>query len=148
MQILESLSEKVILAHCANHTELLRIQELIKQMFAELKGHMFKEEQILFPFIVELEQSVRQTRPAPFAPFGTVNNPIRMMMFEHDSAGKILRELRQLSRDYKTPDDACMSYRTFYRALEDLESDLHQHIHLENNLLFPKALRLESGLDN
>jgi regulator of cell morphogenesis and NO signaling len=148
MQRLEALAEKVVSAHGANHTELLRVRELMEQMFAELKGHMFKEEQILFPFIIQLEQSVRQKGPAPFAPFGTVNNPIRMMMFEHDSAGEILRELRQLSSDYKTPDDACMSYQTFYRTLEELELDLHQHIHLENNLLFPKALRLESGLDN
>jgi regulator of cell morphogenesis and NO signaling len=148
MQRLEALSEKVVSAHGSNHPELLGIRDLLQQMFAEMKGHMFKEEQILFPFIVELEQSVSQQRPVPFAPFGTVNNPIRMMMFDHDTAGDILRELRQLSSDYQTPEDACMSYQTFYKALEAFELDLHQHIHLENNLLFPKAVGLERGLHN
>ena len=145
MDRLEALVEKVVAAHGANHSELLSIRDLLRQLFAELKGHMFKEEQILFPFIVELEQSLLQQRPAPFAPFGTVNNPIRMMMVEHDNAGDILRELRKLSRDYQTPDDACLSYKTFYEALEAFEQDLHQHIHLENNLLFPKAAKLEGA---
>jgi regulator of cell morphogenesis and NO signaling len=145
MQRLEALVEKVVTAHGANHSELLSIRDLLQQLFAELKGHMFKEEQILFPFIVELEQSVSQQRPAPFAPFGTVNNPIRMMMFEHDQAGEILRELRKLSADYQTPADACISYQTFYQALEAFEQDLHQHIHLENNILFPKAVALEAN---
>jgi regulator of cell morphogenesis and NO signaling len=144
MQRLEPLAEKVVAAHGANHSELLSIRGLLQQLIAELKGHMFKEEQILFPYIVELEQSVRQTRPAPFAPFGTINNPIRMMMFEHDHAGEILRELRKLSSDYRVPEGACMSYQTFYEALEAFEQDLHQHIHLENNLLFPQAVKLEA----
>jgi regulator of cell morphogenesis and NO signaling len=148
MQRLEALADKVVAAHGTNHAELLGVRDLLAQMFAELKGHMFKEEQILFPFIVELEQSVSQQRPVPFAPFGTVNNPISMMMSEHDNVGEILRDLRKLSSDYQTPEDACMSYKTFYEALEAFELDLHQHIHLENNLLFPKAVGLESGLHN
>ena len=86
---LESLSEKVISAHGGNHSELLAIRSLLQQLFADLRPHMFKEEQILFPFIVELEQSVSQQRPGPFAPFGSVDNPIRMMMMEHDAAGEI-----------------------------------------------------------
>ena len=143
MNRLESLVAKVVGAHGANHPELLTMRDLLQQLFAELRGHMFKEEQILFPFVVEFEQSVRQNRPTPSAPFGTVNNPIRMMMFEHDNAGEILRELRKLSTDYKTPADACISYQTFYQALEAFEQDLHQHIHLENNILFPKAIALE-----
>ncbi|HYX30506.1 MAG TPA: iron-sulfur cluster repair di-iron protein [Pyrinomonadaceae bacterium] len=144
MTRLEALVEKVVNAHGANHSELMSIRDLLQQLFAELKGHMFKEEQILFPFIVELEQSVAQQRPAPFAPFGTVNNPIRMMRLEHDNAGEILRELRKLSRDYRVPANACMSYETLYKALEAFEQDLHQHIHLENNILFPKTLNLEA----
>ena len=143
MQRLEGLVQKVVNAHGANHSELLSMRDLLEQLFAELRGHMFKEEQILFPFVVEFEQCVSQQRPAPFAPFGTVNNPIRMMMTEHDNAGEILRELRKLSRDYKVPADACISYQTFYEALEAFEQDLHQHIHLENNILFPKAIELE-----
>ena len=143
MDRLEALVEKVVKAHAANHPELLSIRDLLQQLCAELRGHMFKEEQILFPYIVDLERSVAQQRTAPFAPFGTVNNPVRMMMLEHDNAGEILRELRTLSRGYAAPEDACISYQTFYEALEAFEQDLHQHIHLENNLLFPQAAKIE-----
>jgi regulator of cell morphogenesis and NO signaling len=145
MDRLEALVAKVVGAHGENHPELLTMRDLLQQLFTELKGHMFKEEQILFPFVVELEQSTLQNRPAPFAPFGTVNNPIRMMMSEHDNAGEILRELRKLSANYTTPADACVSYQTFYQALEAFEQDLHQHIHLENNILFPKAVASEAS---
>lgn len=144
MERLTGLSAKVVSAHGENHPELLTIRDLLQQLFAELKGHMFKEEQILFPFVVEFERAVVQGRPAPFAPFGNVNNPIRMMCMEHDAAGDILRELRKLSGgDYRPPADSCLSYQTFYQALEGFEQDLHQHIHLENNVLFPKAIELE-----
>jgi len=145
MERLEGLVEKVAGVHGANHPELRAMRDLLQQLFAELRSHMFKEEQILFPFIVGLEHSVFQQRPAPFTPFGTVNNPIRMMLLEHDHAGEILRELRQLSGDYQIPADACMSFKTFYEALEAFEQDLHQHIHLENNLLFPQAAKLEAA---
>ena len=143
---LEPLADKVVEAHGKNHSELLNIRDLMRHLFTDLRRHMFKEEQILFPFVMEQERAQTQKRRAPFAPFGTVNNPIRMMMMEHDVAGDILRELRKLSADYKAPADACISYRTFYEALEAFEQDLHQHIHLENNLLFPKAIELESVL--
>src|ERR1041385_176022 len=143
MARLEPLAAKVASGHGANHAELPVVRDLMQQLFAELKPHMFKEEQILFPYVLELERAQTQKRPAPFAPFATVNNPIRMMMMEHDTAGDILRELRKVSGDYRLPADACLSYKTFYQALEMFEQDLHQHIHLENNLLFPKAVALE-----
>lgn len=144
MARLESLTAKVVAAHGGNHPELLAVQQLLRQLFDDLKPHMFKEEQILFPFIVELEQSVRQNRPAPFAPFGTLNNPIHMMMTEHDTAGEILRELRKLTSDYAVPADGCISFQTLYQALGAFEQDLHEHIHLENNILFPRATQLEA----
>jgi regulator of cell morphogenesis and NO signaling len=144
MERLENLSAKVVGVHGANHPELLACRDLLKQLFADLRPHMFKEEQILFPYILELEQSARQNRPRPFAPFGSVNNPIRMMMMEHDTAGDILRELRKMSHDYQPPVDACISFQTLYQAIEAFEQDLHQHIHLENNLLFPRAGALEA----
>jgi regulator of cell morphogenesis and NO signaling len=90
-----------------------------------------------------LEQAVSRKTAMPFAPFGTVNNPVRMMMSEHDTAGDLLRELRAATTDFAVPDDACMSYRALYDALEGFEQDLHQHIHLENNLLFPRAVEME-----
>lgn len=143
MERLESLIAKVVAAHGERHPELLRVRDLLGQLFDDLRPHMFKEEQILFPYIVELEQSVLQQRPEPFAPFGSVNNPIRMMTMEHDAAGEVLRELREVTSDYSTPSDGCVSYQTLYQAIEAFEQDLHQHIHLENNILFPKAIALE-----
>lgn len=147
MERLQLLKNKVIAAHGANHPELMQLSELFETLCADLKPHMFKEEQVLFPYMMALTQAADQKRPAPFAPFGTVNNPIRMMMKEHDFAGEILRELRTLTSDYKVPADACISYQTLYQALENLEKDLHQHIHLENNILFPKALAVETALN-
>lgn len=140
---LEPLADKVVAVHGGNHSELLAIRDLLRLLFRELKQHMFKEEQILFPFVVALEEARTHDRPAPFVPFGTVNNPIRKMLMEHDMAGDMLREIRKLARDYHVPADACISFKTFYEALEAFEQDLHQHIHLENNLLFPGALELE-----
>jgi len=147
MERLQSLTDKVIGAHGANHPELLHVRELWQRLCADLKPHMFKEEQILFPYMIALAQAADHKWAAPFAPFGTVNNPIRMMMREHDTAGEIVRELRALTSDYKAPADACISYQTLYQALENFERDLHQHIHLENNILFPKALDMESALN-
>jgi regulator of cell morphogenesis and NO signaling len=143
---LTALIGKVVDAHGTNHPELLEIQTTFQQLCTDLTPHMFKEEQILFPFVVELERSQTLHRHPPFAPFGTVNNPIRMMMMEHDAAGDILRQLRTLSADYRVRADACISYDTLYKALEAFEQDLHQHIHLENNLLFPKAIELERSV--
>jgi regulator of cell morphogenesis and NO signaling len=109
---------------------------------------MFKEEHVLFPYITELVQAQDEESVPPVAPFVTVNNPIRRMMLEHDMAGEILRELRRVTANYKTPSDACISFRTLYDALEALEKDLHQHIHLENNILFPRSAELEALLSH
>lgn len=147
MERLQLLADKVLAAHGGNHPELIHLDELFTRLCADLKPHMFKEEQILFPYIVAMAEAADEHRVVPFAPFGTVNNPIRMMMMEHDTAGEILRELRALTSDYNVPADACISYQTLYQALENFEKDLHQHIHLENNILFPKALVLEMELN-
>jgi regulator of cell morphogenesis and NO signaling len=96
-----------------NHSELLALRDLMRQLFEDLRPHMFKEEQILFPFIITLEKAHQENRPAPFPPFGTVNNPIRMMLMEHDTAGELLREIRKLSSDYAVPADACISFKLF-----------------------------------
>jgi regulator of cell morphogenesis and NO signaling len=148
MERLQLLADKVLAAHGGNHPELIHLDELLTHLCADLKPHMFKEEQVLFPYIVAMARAADQQGAVPFAPFGTVNNPIRMMMTEHDTAGEILRELRSLTSDYKVPADACISYQTLYQALENFEKDLHQHIHLENNILFPKALDMENMLSN
>ena len=142
---LEQLAAKVASVHGQNHPEVRGIQATFGRLAAELAGHLMKEEQILFPFIVQMEQAAAQGRPAPPSPFGTVQNPIRMMMMEHDGAGEALRELRAGSADYTPPADACVTFHTFYSALAAFEADLHQHIHLENNILFPRAMRLEAA---
>jgi regulator of cell morphogenesis and NO signaling len=141
---LGELFKKVVAAHGQNHSELFGLQQFFQDLCADLSPHMFKEEEILFPHILEMERLAVEKRPPHIAPFGTIINPIRMMMIEHDRAGDILRELRRVSSNYTVPADACISYQTLYRALEAFETDLHQHIHLENNILFPRALALET----
>ena len=140
---LNALLEKVCAAHAENHPELLRISVLFQVLGADLDTHMAKEERVLFPYVIRMEASAKQNVPLFRPPFGTVANPVRMMMLEHDRAGALLKEIRALSADYVPPTDACFSYLTLYSALETLEKDLHQHIHLENNILFPRAVEME-----
>jgi regulator of cell morphogenesis and NO signaling len=139
------LLEKVCSVHGQNHLELLEIRARFQGLAEELSTHMMKEEMVLFPYIARMEQAKVQGEPVPAPPFGTVQNPVAVMVHEHDSAGEALRAMRQLSGGYTPPDDACVSYRTLYKALADFEADLHQHIHLENNILFPRAIEMERG---
>ena len=139
-----ALTAKVVGVHGKNHPELLQVQELFSVLAEELSVHLMKEEQVLFPYVVRMEESRLAGEPAPPAMFGTVVNPIRMMMQEHDGAGDALRSLRSVTNDYTVPEDACITYRTLYDALQGFESDLHQHIHLENNILFPRAVAMEA----
>jgi regulator of cell morphogenesis and NO signaling len=141
---IEALAAKVVGVHGKNHPELLQVQATFSGLAAELRVHLMKEEQVLFPYVVRLEESALAGEPAPPAMFGTVVNPIRMMKQEHDGAGDALRSLRSITNDYTVPEDACISYRTLYQALQGFESDLHQHIHLENNILFPRAVAMEA----
>ena len=113
-------------------------------MARELLLHMVKEEQVLFPYISALGDAVRSDGPPPPDMFGTVQNPIRMMEIEHQEAGDGMAALRDLSKDYRAPDDACSTYRLVFEELEAFEHDLHRHVHLENHVLFPKAVELES----
>ena len=142
---LEHLVAKVVSVHGKNHPELLKVQQVFRGLAEELAHHMMKEEQILFPYIVEMEQTATARRPIRPPMFGTVKNPVHMMMMEHDSAGAALRDMREATSGFTAPADACMSYNTLYRALPEFEADLHQHIHLENNILFPRAIAMEKG---
>jgi len=141
---LESLLDKVCSRHGANHPELRQVQELFLLLKQDLLPHMLKEEQVLFPYVVRLEEAVNASRDVQPPFFVTVQNPVRMMMMEHDTAGDLLREMRAATGNYEAPPDACISYQTLYRALAEFEADLHQHIHLENNILFPRAVEMES----
>jgi regulator of cell morphogenesis and NO signaling len=143
---LQALTAKVNSVHGKNHPELQQIQDTFAGLMQELLIHLMKEEQILFPYIIRVEEASAQQDPLPPAPFGSVENPIRMMSEEHDSAGDALRAIRSCSNNFRVPDDACISYRTLYAALEGFEADLHQHIHKENNSLFPRAVAMERNL--
>lgn len=137
------LAAKVANRHGENHPELLEVERLFGELSDDLLPHLMKEENVLFPYIEKLERVVKNSASFPLSCFGTVNNPIRMMMMEHDTAGDILKKMRELTNDYNLPEGACLSYTSLFKRLEDFEKDLHQHIHLENNLLFPKAIELE-----
>jgi regulator of cell morphogenesis and NO signaling len=139
---IEALAAKVAAVHGRNHPELLQVQDVFAALAEELRVHLMKEEQVLFPYVCRMEESVMAGELVPPAMFGPVINPVGMMMQEHDSAGEALRTLRSLTADYSVPVDACISYRTFYDALKGFESDLHQHIHLENNILFPRTVAM------
>ena len=144
---LHQLLHKVVSVHGKAHPELSQIQQIFLEMSSELNSHMMKEEHILFPHIAALESAVKTGRPKPRPAFGTVANPIHMMELEHDSAGDALKSISELSANYTPPEEACFSYKTLFAALKDFESDLHQHIHLENNILFPRAIAMESGVE-
>jgi len=135
---------KVLNAHGDKDPE--RLAELAKTyggLYAELDQHMHKEEMVLFPAIERYEAVVSQRLPAPPLPFGTFQNPVAMMEMEHDNAGEALRRIKELTNNYELPDYACPTYRALYQGFEEMESDLHQHIHLENNILFPRSIELE-----
>ena len=135
--------EKVRTRHGEQHPELSELETIFTALAESLMPHMRKEEVVLFPYIHALETALKQGQPLPAAHFGTVRNPIRMMMADHDTDGDRLRRMRELTNGYALPDGACPSYGALYAGLEDLERDLHRHIHLENNVLFPAATELE-----
>lgn len=132
------LAEKVTRVHSARHPELSRVQQLVTALEADLLLHMLKEERVLFPYVLQLVDGER-TQPV----FGTVANPIFMMSSEHEHVGALLAELEQQTDHYTPPADACGSYRVLYTGLKALQADIHQHVYLENHLLFPTALELE-----
>src|SRR5262245_15072175 len=132
---LRALLAKIREKHGGNHRELPEIEKFFSDIAREMLMHMQKEEQILFPFIEALERA--KTGGGSVEPpfFQTVRNPIYSMMREHDSAGELMRQIRNASAGYKAPADACTSYQAAYQGLEEFEKDLHLHVHLENNIL-------------
>ena len=139
-------ANKVASVHGNHHPELITIRDLVEEINEELIDHMGKEENILFPFVKQLVAAKNSGQPLPPVDFGTVENPINMMQHEHEAVGRNLEQIRKLSKNYALPQDACASYSVFFKMMEEFESDLFIHIHLENNILFPKALKLEKEL--
>lgn len=138
---LAALFDKVLAAHGEQHPELADARRAFQALQAELVPHMFKEEHILFPALRLLERQAE----AQF-PFGSVANPIRMMEHEHEQAGDALRQIRSSTSDFRVPEDGCASYRTLFAGLSVLERNMFQHVHKENNILFPRAQQLEQGV--
>ncbi len=137
---------KVSKVHGHRHAELFQIHQLVEEINTELVSHMAKEEQILFPYIKELVTATKNTQPYHAQHLGSVQGPINMMEVEHEMVGSAMAKIRDLSNNYLLPEEACASYSLLYRFLAEFEEDIHLHIHLENNILFPKALELEKTL--
>lgn len=141
--ILSEYTMKVAKVHGNIHPEVITIANKFQIVAEELSGHMCKEEQILFPYIKQLVFANANQLKLPNTNFGTIKNPINMMVHEHDIVGGIFKTIRELSNNYTTPEDACATYIVSFLKLKEFEEDLHQHIHLENNILFPKSINLE-----
>ncbi len=144
--VLLAFLTKLCKVHGERHPELFEINELFKESAQDLAAHLKKEELILFPFIRKMITAKITGRPLEKPHFGTVENPIEMMKHEHDAEGVRFREIARLSDNYTPPADACNTYRTTFLMLQEFEKDLHTHIHLENNILFPSTLNLEKTL--
>jgi regulator of cell morphogenesis and NO signaling len=136
LPLLEALAAKVEAVHGQRHPELAKIRRLVADLRADLEPHLLKEERVLFPAIAALAEGLTDF------PFGSVAQPIHMMVIEHDRAGELLALLRMTTDGYRVPADGCASFRSLYERLAALEIDTHVHIHKENHVLFPAALRL------
>ena len=144
---LMTMFDKVVSRHGQDHSELASIRDLFSALTQELFAHMLKEENVLFPYLEKMEAAVTRGELPPPAVFGSVEMPISRMLADHDDAGELLAKMRVLSSGYSAPESACPTYRALYHGLEEFERDLHQHVHLENNILFPRALHMEQGTE-
>ncbi|GAB4336756.1 MAG: iron-sulfur cluster repair di-iron protein [Candidatus Abyssubacteria bacterium] len=145
----QNLLVKVVKAHEATHGRMLsQLQSVYQSLRMEIEQHLMKEEQILFPYIRQIADYALGIGEKPLVHCGSIQNPIRQMEHEHDNAGDALARMRELTSDYDLPGDACPTFEALYEGLKSMEADLHEHIHLENNILFPKAadLEVESGV--
>lgn len=138
--------EKIANVHGIRHPELKQIKELFDETGAKMSVHMKKEELLIFPFIKKMIKLKENGEKLPASRLGTDNSPIELMKEDHNEEGERFRKIRELSKDYFVPEDACSTYKVSLALLKEFEEDLHQHIHLENNILFPKAIELEKEL--
>jgi len=144
--VLAAHTQKVAMVHGERHPEVVTIARHFEAVARDMTAHMMKEEHVLFPYIKNLVTAKRNGRPFQLPPFGGAYNPIRMMETEHQAAGDEMSAVRDLTNNYVLPDDACTTYRVTFQELQQFEEDLHRHVHLENNILFPKTIVLEEEL--
>ena len=135
-------TRKLARVHGDRHPELHEVAHLTQQIADDMLSHMAREEHVLFPYITAAAEAVERGAPIPPAPFGSIENPLRIMEDEHETAGAATAAIRALTGNYVPPEDGCTTYRVGLQELEAFERDLHAHVHLENNILFPKARRL------
>jgi regulator of cell morphogenesis and NO signaling len=145
--VLRQFLDKLCRVHGERHQELFKINELFTASAGELAAHMKKEELLLFPFIKKMVKAKLENSKLQPPSFETVENPIAMMMEEHDNEGERFRQIAELTNNYNPPADACNTYKVTFSMLDEFEKDLHLHIHLENNILFPEALKLEQAFE-
>jgi regulator of cell morphogenesis and NO signaling len=143
---LNQFLDKLCKVHGSNHPELFEIRDEFLASSQELTAHMKKEELVLFPYIRKMVHSKSNNEQFSSPAFGTVQNPINMMMQEHEVEGERFRKIAELTDNYNPPADACTTYRVAFSLLKEFESDLHLHIHLENNILFPKSMEMENEM--
>lgn len=141
--VIQTFLDKLCDVHGERHPELFEIRALFNVSAGDLAAHMKKEELILFPFIRNMAKAQAEGTAIPQPFFGTVENPVNMMKHEHSVEGERLRKIAELTNGYNPPEDACNTYKVTFAMLQDFENDLHKHIHLENNILFPKAIQSE-----
>lgn len=141
LEELTPLLDKVVRAHSEAHPELHELHQLFSELRDDMGRHLMKEENILFPYMLALESS-----PPPAAHFGTVANPIRMMTMEHEHDSLILNKMLKITDHFALPPGACTSYTALYTGLHELVNDLFQHIRLENDIVFPRAIEIEKSL--
>lgn len=144
--VIAAHAARIAAVHGSRSPELPEVARLFEELAGGLALHMAKEEEMLFPYILALAGAEREGRRGASSPFGTIRNPIRMMEEDHEQAGDEMRAIRELTRGYAVPDFACATYRACLEELRDFERDLHRHVHLENNVLFPRAVQLEARL--
>ena len=144
--VLQQYLNKLCKVHGDRHPELFEIKTHFNASAGELAMHMKKEELVLFPYVRKMVNAMNSNASIDRPHFGNVHNPIQAMMEEHDNEGERFRQIAELSENYSPPTDACNTYRVAFSLLQEFEEDLHRHIHLENNILFPKAEELENKL--
>jgi regulator of cell morphogenesis and NO signaling len=142
------LANKVAGVHGDKHAELIEVAKLFNKLATDLSLHMIKEENVVFPFIKELVASKKSPVSFPAFSFDNVNTPVQILEMEHEIAGEDMAAIHSLTSGYTLPEDACASYTVLYKKLMVFENDLFMHVHLENNILFPKAIQLRKELSN
>lgn len=135
--------DKLCKVHGERHPELFEINNLFKISSSELLNHLQKEEVVLFPFIKTMTNAIKNNQAIEQPYFGTVENPIAMLRHDHETEGNLFAKISELTNEYNPPMDACETYKVTFAMLKEFEQDLHKHIHLENNILFQKAIELE-----